>query len=222
MVLTHPSLVVLISGSGSNLQAIIDATASGLIQATICAVISNKKDAKGLKRAEQAGIPTAVIEHQHYKSRENFDRALMQRIDECQPDLVLLAGFMRILSDSFIEHYAGRLLNIHPSLLPKYKGLNTHQRALDAGDASHGASVHLVSSELDSGTVIIQAEVAVEPGDTAQTLASRVLEQEHKIYPLAVSLLTSGRLKTKGDALVLDGKPLPTPLLWKHNELVPA
>ena len=185
------SLVVLISGSGSNLQAIIDAIKNGYLHAEIKAVISNNATAKGLERAAIENITTHVIDHKRFPSRESFDQAMMQLIDPIKPELIILAGFMRILSSGFIEHYRHRLINVHPSLLPKYKGLNTHQLAIDNHDTIHGASVHYVNDELDSGPVVIQAQVAVDAGDTAETLAARVLIEEHKIYPMAIEMHTS-------------------------------
>jgi phosphoribosylglycinamide formyltransferase-1 len=179
-------IVVLISGSGSNLQAIIDATVRNELPVEIRAVISNKEDAYGLERARAAGIDTVVIDHTLFDGREAFDAELRHTIDSYQPGLVVLAGFMRILSDGFVHHYAGRMLNIHPSLLPRYKGTNTHARAIAAGDSEAGCSVHLVTAELDSGQVLLQARVPILDGDTAETLAARVLEQEHKIYPEAI------------------------------------
>ncbi len=179
-------LVVLISGGGSNLQAIIDAAADDGLPVEIRAVISNKADAYGLERARQASIETVVIDHTRFDSREAFDAELSRTIDGYQPQLVVLAGFMRILSDNFVHHYEGRMLNIHPSLLPRYKGTNTHARAIEAGDSEAGCSVHLVTAELDSGEVLLQARVPILEGDTAETLAARVLEQEHVIYPEAI------------------------------------
>jgi phosphoribosylglycinamide formyltransferase-1 len=179
-------IVVLISGSGSNLQAIIDATTRGELPVEIRAVISNKGHAYGLERARAAGIDTVVIDHTLFDGREVFDAELRRTIDSYQPGLVVLAGFMRILSDGFVHHYEGRMLNIHPSLLPRYKGTNTHARAIAAGDSEAGCSVHLVTAELDSGQVLLQARVPILEGDTAETLADRVLEQEHKIYPEAI------------------------------------
>jgi phosphoribosylglycinamide formyltransferase-1 len=179
-------IVVLISGSGSNLQAIIDATTRGELPVEIRAVISNKGDAYGLERARAAGIDTVVIDHTLFDGREAFDAELRRTIDSYQPGLVVLAGFMRILSDGFVLHYEGRMLNIHPSLLPRYKGTNTHARAIAAGDSEAGCSVHLVTAELDSGQVLLQARVPILEGDTAETLAARVLEQEHMIYPEAI------------------------------------
>jgi phosphoribosylglycinamide formyltransferase-1 len=183
-------VVVLISGSGSNLQAIIDAD----LPITIRAVISNRADAYGLTRAEQAGIPTAVLDHKAYPDRESYDAALQELIDSYQPGLLVLAGFMRILSDGFVRHYEGRMINIHPSLLPKYRGLDTHARAIAAGDAEAGCSVHFVTPELDSGPIIIQARVPILEGDTPETLAARVLEQEHRIYPEAIRRFAEGEL----------------------------
>lgn len=178
-------IVVLVSGSGSNLQAIIDA-ANDDLPVEIRAVISNRADAYGLERAKQAGIKTVVIDHTRYDGRAAFDAELQRIIDQYQPELVVLAGFMRILTDEFVNHYAGRMINIHPSLLPRYKGTNTHARAIEAGDTEAGCSVHLVTAELDSGPVLLQARVPILEGDTAESLAARVLEQEHRIYPEAI------------------------------------
>ena len=188
-------LVVLISGNGSNLQAIIDEIDNHNLPAQIVAVISNKADAYGLERAKKANIEQRILSHQNYASREQFDAALKDLVDGFQPDLVILAGFMRILSNEFVEHYLHKMMNIHPSLLPKYKGLNTHQRAIDAGDKEHGCSVHFVTPELDDGPVILQAIVTIEQNDTAETLASRVHEQEHKIYPQAIRLFAENKIK---------------------------
>lgn len=196
-------IVVLISGNGSNLQAIIDAIQAGL-PARICAVISNRPQAYGLSRAREAGIPVEVIDHRDYPSREAFDQALMARIDHYQPKLVVLAGFMRILTDEFVKHYSGRMINIHPSLLPRYQGLNTHQRVLDAGDDIHGVSVHFVTPELDSGPVILQAKIPVQANDDADTLAQRIHEQEHIIYPQVIRWFAEGRLHLQGNSVLLD------------------
>jgi phosphoribosylglycinamide formyltransferase-1 len=206
------SVVVLISGSGSNLQALIDATTNGL-PARIAAVISNRADAYGLERAQRAGIPTQVLSHKGYPDRESYDAALAERIDAYQPGLVVLAGFMRILSPGFVQHYRGRMLNIHPSLLPEFRGLHTHERALEAGVTEHGASVHFVTEELDGGPLIIQARVPVLPGDDPETLAARVLRQEHRIYPRAVEWFAQGRLRLDGGRVLLDGRPLERPAL---------
>ncbi len=206
------SIVALISGSGSNLQAIIDATANDL-PAKIAAVISNRDDAYGLERARTAGIETRVLDHKLHTSREAYDQALIELIDSFQPGLIILAGFMRILSPLFVQHYQGRLLNIHPSLLPKHKGLHTHQRALEAGDTVHGASVHFVTEELDGGPVILQAQVPVEADDTEEALAARVLKQEHIIYPQVVRWFAEGRVAINDNQLEMDGKPLDGPVI---------
>jgi phosphoribosylglycinamide formyltransferase-1 len=201
------NIVVLISGNGTNLQSIIDQIEQGRIPARITAVISNKGNAFGLQRAERAGIPAEVIDHRRFASREEFDRRLMERIDAHKPDLVVLAGFMRILTDEFVEHYNGRMINIHPSLLPKHRGLNTHQRALDEGDRVHGASVHYVVPELDSGPVILQAEVPVFDDDDAEQLAERVHRVEHIIYPESVRRIAEGRVELKDNIVLVDGRP---------------
>ncbi|MFT0623305.1 phosphoribosylglycinamide formyltransferase [Ectopseudomonas guguanensis] len=203
------NVVVLISGSGSNLQALIDSVAQDGNPARIAAVISNRADAYGLQRAKQAGIATELLDHKQFDGREAFDAALIQAIDAHQPDLVVLAGFMRILTPGFVQHYAGRLLNIHPSLLPRHKGLHTHQRALEAGDSEHGCSVHFVTEELDGGPLVVQAVLPVMADDTAESLASRVHQQEHKIYPLAVRWFAEGRLRLGAQGAMLDGEPLP-------------
>jgi len=181
-----PRIVVLISGSGSNMAAIADAVKQGDIDAEISAVICNRPEAPGLQKAKDRDIETQVIDHKEFASREDFDVALMRCIDDYQPDLVVLAGFMRILTADFVIRYHGRMLNIHPSLLPKYQGLNTHQRALDAGDEQHGVTVHFVTEELDGGPNVIQAVVPVYDGDDATSLQQRVHSQEHVIYPIAV------------------------------------
>ena len=204
-------VVVLISGGGTNLQALIDA-ANGGLPVEIRAVISNQPDAYGLERARRAGIPTEVLDHRDFPDREAFDKALERLIDGYRPGLVLLAGFMRILTPGFVEHYLGRMFNIHPSLLPKFQGLHTHRRALESGEEEHGASIHFVTEELDGGPVILQARVPVHPGDTEETLAARVLEQEHRIYPLAVKWFAEGRLALKDHQVLFDGKPLEKPL----------
>ncbi len=185
------NIVILISGSGSNMAAIVRAAAQGRwaerLSAQVAAVLSNRADAQGLVFAQDHGIATAVLDHKAYASREDFDAALMAEIDRHAPDLVVLAGFMRILTPGFVAHYAGRLLNIHPSLLPAFPGLNTHQRAIDAGCRFAGATVHQVTAELDHGGILAQAVVPVLASDTADTLAARVLTQEHLIYPQAVA-----------------------------------
>ena len=190
-------LVVLISGNGSNLQAIIDDIANNNLPAQVVAVVSNKADAFGLERAKKAGIEQRVLSPKEFADREQYDRALKDLIDEYQPDLIILAGFMRILSNEFVHHYLNKMMNIHPSLLPKYKGLNTHQRAIDAGDKKHGCSVHFVTPELDDGPVILQATVEIKDNDTAETLAKRVHEQEHKIYPEAIRMFAENKINIK-------------------------
>jgi phosphoribosylglycinamide formyltransferase-1 len=202
-------VVVLISGSGSNLQALIDSITSDDHPARIRAVISNRADAFGLERARKAGIDTRVLDHKVYADREAFDAALIEVIDAYAPRLVVLAGFMRILTPGFVRHYQGRLLNIHPSLLPKYKGLHTHQRALEAGDSEHGCSVHFVTEELDGGPLVVQALIPVESDDTPESLAQRVHVQEHRIYPLAMRWFAEGRLRLGQDGAELDGQALP-------------
>lgn len=205
------NLVVLISGSGSNLQAIMDAIACGHLDARVAAVISNKTSAYGLTRAQSAGIPTAVLQHRDYDSREAFDAQLQQLIDGFSPDCVVLAGFMRILSKGFVAHYQGRLLNIHPSLLPLHKGLDTHARALEAGDRQHGCSVHFVTDELDGGPVIAQGIVDVQPEDTPETLAERVHMAEHRLYPLVLSWLSQNKLCLNQGQIIFQGKALAEP-----------
>jgi len=202
-------IVVLISGSGSNLQAILDAIQAGRIEGRVSAVISNKAGVFGLERAETAGIATEVIDHKAFDSREAFDTELASRIDAYQPDLVVLAGFMRILTADFVRHYQGRLLNIHPSLLPKYKGLNTHQRALDAGDAEHGCTVHFVTEELDGGPLAVQGAVSIDADDNADSLQQKVHKVEHQIYPYTVELFCADRLAWSEQGVTLDGSPLP-------------
>ena len=201
-------VVVLLSGTGSNLQALIDSDDVKASPANIRAVISNRADAYGLQRAKDAGIDTRVLDHKAFEGREAFDAALIEVIDEFKPQLVVLAGFMRILSADFVRHYQGRLLNIHPSLLPKYKGLHTHQRALEAGDGEHGCSVHFVTEELDGGPLVVQAVIPVESDDSPHSLAQRVHAQEHRIYPLAVRWFAEGRLALDEQGALLDGQLL--------------
>jgi len=203
------NIVVLISGNGSNLQAIIDACKQKKINGTLRAVFSNKADAFGLERAREAGIAAHALSASQFASREAFDRELVQEIDAYAPDVVVLAGYMRILSPAFVAHYAGRLLNIHPSLLPKYPGLNTHRQVLENGDAEHGTSVHFVTDELDGGPVILQAKVPVFEGDSEEDVTARVQAQEHAIYPLVVSGFVDGRLAMRDGTAWLDGSPLP-------------
>ena len=209
---TSYKLVVLISGSGNNLQAIIDNIEAGNINAKIVAVISNRADAFGLQRAEKSGIEAKVLDHTHYGSRESFDKELQKLIDCYSPDLIVLAGFMRILSDDFVEHYTGKMINIHPSLLPLYKGLHTHQRALADYQSEHGASVHFVIPELDAGKVIIQGIVDVRVDDDEESLAKRVHQIEHKIYPHAVKILSEGLLKYNDGEILYNDKPMLKPI----------
>jgi phosphoribosylglycinamide formyltransferase-1 len=201
-------IAVLISGSGSNLQAFIDDAACGKLSAEIALVLSNRADAFGLQRAADAGIATAVLDHKAYEKREDFDRAMLDALAPHSVDLVILAGFMRILTPVFISTYSGRLLNIHPSLLPKYTGLHTHQRAIDAGDEWAGATVHFVTEELDGGPPIVQARVPILGDDNVESLAARVLEKEHRIYPLAAQWFAQGRLSLDARGTILDGEVL--------------
>ncbi|MCB1777698.1 MAG: phosphoribosylglycinamide formyltransferase [Candidatus Competibacteraceae bacterium] len=205
-------LVVLISGRGSNLQAILDQATSGELPVEVAAVISNRPGVQGLERARQASVPALELDHQNYPDRPEFEAALITLIDRQQPDLVILAGFMRVLTAGFTEHYRGRLFNIHPSLLPKFRGLHTHERAIDAEESEHGATIHFVTAELDGGPIIVQARVPVLPEDDPDTLAARVLEQEHRLYPQAIRWFAEGRLQLKGEQVWFDGKLLAEPL----------
>lgn len=212
------SIVILISGRGSNMELLLDAAASGALPVRVAAVLSNRPQAKGLEVAAAKGVATRVVDHQNYSRREDFDAAMAAEIDAHAPDLVVLAGFMRILSDAFVEHYAGRLINIHPSLLPAYPGLHTHRRALEDGVRVHGCTVHFVTPTLDHGPIVIQAAVPVLDGDDEVSLAARVLLQEHQIYPLAVRWFVEGRLKLQDGRVVFNtpqsaGSALVSPLL---------
>ncbi|MEH6652271.1 MAG: phosphoribosylglycinamide formyltransferase [Motiliproteus sp.] len=204
-----PKILVLISGSGSNLQAIIDGVKNQQIDANICAVISNRPDVKGLQRATDVGIEAITLDHTEFSSRELFDAEMIRLIDNQQPDLIVLAGFMRILTPEFTRRYEGRMLNIHPSLLPNYRGLRTHLRAIQAGDTEHGVTIHFVTEELDGGPLVIQAIVAIEADDNPISLAERVQAQEHIIYPLAVKWFVEGRLTYNNGQAEMDGQPLP-------------
>ena len=204
---------ILISGSGTNLQAFIDAVKAGDLALDLCLVFSNRPDAYGLERAEKAGIPTACIQHDNYPDRESFDRAVIAELDRFEPQLLILAGFMRILSPAFVDHYEGKILNIHPALLPKFPGLDTHQRVLDAGDEWHGSTVHFVTEELDGGPRILQGRLLVDPDESADDLQNRVQAIEHRIYPEAAGLVGSGRVVYgNGDALI-DGKLAGEPIV---------
>lgn len=204
-----PRLAVLISGKGSNLQSFIDAIQMNVIDAEIVCVISNNPDAPGLEKAEAAGIPCQALDHRQFPDRDSFDVALAELLEGYKPNLILLCGFMRILTPAFVERFAGMMMNIHPSLLPKYPGLHTQQRAIEAGDTKTGATVHFVTSELDGGPPIIQAEVPILEGDTAETLGSRVFEKENLIYPMAVRWYCQGRLSLSNGRACLFGRPLP-------------
>jgi phosphoribosylglycinamide formyltransferase-1 len=207
---------VLISGSGSNLQAFIDKAAQGEIDLDLRVVFSNKPDALGLTRAEAAGIATECLEHRNYADREAFDRAVAGVLDAYQPDLIVLAGFMRILSPWFVQHYAGRILNIHPALLPAYPGLDTHQRVLDAGEEWHGSTVHFVTEDLDGGPRILQGRLAVDSGETADELFARVQSIEHQIYPEAAHWFACGRLDVRDGVARLDGGLLDEPVVSNY------
>jgi phosphoribosylglycinamide formyltransferase-1 len=200
-------LAVLISGNGSNLQAIIDAIADGL-PAEICVVISNKEDAYGLERAKREEVPTEILLDTAAKNKKQYDQLLSQAIDRHHPELIILAGFMHILDADFVAHFKNRILNIHPSLLPKYRGLNTHAQVLAAGDAEHGATVHVVTPELDEGPILMQAKISISPGDDANILKNKIHMLEHKLYPETIRLCASGRVEFQDNAVLLDGDPL--------------
>lgn len=206
------NIVVLISGSGSNLQAILDACVTGQIRGRVSGVLSNRADAYGLVRAAAAGVPTATIANRDFSTREAFDAAMQRQIDAWRPDVVVLAGFMRILTPDFVRHYEGRLINIHPSLLPQYKGLHTHRRVLATGDRLHGCSVHFVNAELDGGPVIARGVIRVLPRDDEQMLTEKVHRVEHRLYPLVLSWMASGRLVYREGRPLLDGMDSPEPV----------
>jgi len=207
---------VLISGSGSNLQAFIDRVASHELALDIVQVFSNRSDAFGLARASKAGIATRCLPHDQYADRESFDHAMARELDDAKPELLILAGFMRILSPWFVAHYSGRILNIHPALLPAYPGLNTHQRVLDAGEQWHGCTVHFVTEQLDGGPRILQGRLAVQAGESAVDLARRVQAVEHRIYPEAAAMFASGRLEYRAGATWLDGERLQQPIIHDY------
>ncbi len=206
-------IVVLISGTGSNLRAIAEQVDDGALPVEIRAVLSDRADAPGLAWAAGAGLPTVALSPRGFPDRASYDRALAAEVERFQPGLVVLAGFMRILGDPFVDRFAGRLLNIHPSLLPKYRGLHTHRRALEAGEREHGASVHFVTRELDGGPVVLQARVPVRDGDDEVTLAARVLAEEHRIYPECIGWFAAGRLALRDGAAYLDGRRLDAPVI---------
>ncbi|WP_448505696.1 phosphoribosylglycinamide formyltransferase [Immundisolibacter sp.] len=205
-------LAVLISGRGSNLQAILDAIAAGRLAAQVVQVISNRPGAAGLDLAAASGLPTAVLDHRQYPDRAAFEQALIAQIDTAQPDLLVLAGFMRVLTADFVQRWRGRLINIHPSLLPAFAGLDTHARALAAGATEHGASVHFVTAAVDGGPLIAQARVPVMADDTPDSLARRVLCAEHRLYPQVIGWYAAGRLALDGEAVLLDGLPRKLPV----------
>lgn len=212
-------IAVVISGQGRNLQALIDHCRAGSIEGRIVEVLSNRADAAGLARAAEAGIRTQIVPHQQFATRDAFDSALAAALRHHQPDIVVLAGFMRVLGAAFIDEFHGRLLNIHPSLLPKYPGLKTHERALAAGDAEHGASVHFVTPQVDGGPVAVQGALSVRREDTPQTLAERVMQEvELKIYPQAVAWMARGALRLAGDRVMFEGAPLSKPLSMQNLE----
>ncbi|QIA63951.1 phosphoribosylglycinamide formyltransferase [Vibrio astriarenae] len=202
------SIVVLVSGNGSNLQAIIDACETNIDNGKVTAVFSNKATAYALERAEKAGAAANFLDPDAFDTRDAFDKELMRQMDEYQPDLIILAGYMRILSGEFVRHYLGRMINIHPSLLPKYPGLNTYQRAIHAGDEEHGTSVHFVTEQLDGGPVILQAKVPIFEEDNVESLTERVQTQEHKIYPMVAKWFVEERLEMRQGKAFLDGKQL--------------
>lgn len=202
------NIVVLVSGNGSNLQAIIDACEQRISNGKVTAVFSNKATAYALERAKNAGAEGIFLDPKAFETRDAFDHELMKQIDEYQPDLIVLAGYMRILSPEFVRHYMGRMINIHPSLLPKYPGLNTYQRAIHAGDEEHGTSVHFVTEQLDGGPVILQAKVPIFDDDTVELLTARVQTQEYRIYPLVVEWFVNGRLEMRNGKAYFDGEQL--------------
>jgi phosphoribosylglycinamide formyltransferase-1 len=206
-------IVVLISGTGSNLRAIADQARSGSLPVEIRAVVSDRAEAAGLAWAADAGIATVALSPRAFPDRAAYDRELAAQVERFRPGLVVLAGFMRILGDEFVDRFAGRLLNIHPSLLPKYRGLHTHRRALEAGDREHGASVHFVTRELDGGPVVLQVRVPVRDGDDEATLATRVLAEEHRIYPECIGWFATGRLQMRDGVVLLDGHRLESPVV---------
>ncbi|AWW34256.1 phosphoribosylglycinamide formyltransferase [Mannheimia varigena] len=200
--------VVLISGNGSNLQSIIDKQNLGQISGKICGVISNKADAYGLVRAKNEGIPTFVFSRKDYKSNLEMDLAIAEQIERLGAGLIVLAGYMKILTPEFTQRFEGKILNIHPSLLPKYPGLNTYQRAIEAGDSEHGTTIHFVNEEVDAGAVVLQAKVPIYPDDEVEDVMGRVVEQEHQYYPLVIEWFCSRRLVVKDGKAYLDGKEL--------------
>lgn len=211
------AIAVLASGRGSNLQALLDAIARGVLDARVVGVFSDRADAQALQRAREAGVPAEAIDPRAFGNRLAFDEAFFAAVDAVQPDLIVCAGYMRLISEAAVDAQRGRLVNIHPSLLPAFKGLRTHAQALAAGVAEHGASVHFVTPDLDGGPVIAQARVPVRPGDDTETLARRVLEREHPLLVGTVGLLAQGRVRLAGETVVFDGTPLAAPLQLGAN-----
>lgn len=212
-----PAVVVLISGEGTNLQALIDASRAGMLGARIAAAISDRAEARGLDRARRGGIEAVHVGREDFATREAYESALADVIDRHTPRAVVLAGFMRVLGSAFVQHYAGRMLNIHPSLLPRYRGLDTHRRVLDAGEREHGATVHFVTPELDAGPRVLQYRISVHPDDTPETLAARVHRGEYLILPRAASWLAAGRLRLENDQVILDDQPLSGPIVIEED-----
>ena len=212
-------VAILLSGRGSNARALMEAAANGRLGARVGQVISDRRDAPGLEEAKRRGIPTYVVAAAEFAARADFEQALAARLDglssgapAARADLIALAGFMRVLSAEFVRRFAGRIVNIHPSLLPAYKGLDTHRRVLEAGETRHGCSAHFITAALDAGPLIMQAEIAVTPGETPAQLAARVLREEHRLYPRAVALCCSGKITMQGDRCLLDGRVMTRPL----------
>ncbi len=214
---TRCKTAILISGSGTNLQAFIDRVDGGELELDLSVVLSNNSDAYGLIRAQDAGIPTALVDYRKFSDRDTFDRAMAEKLDAWRPDLLILAGFMRILSAGFVAHYAGRVLNIHPALLPLYPGVNTHQRVLDAGDEWHGSTVHFVTEELDGGPSIVQGRLPVGAGNSVAELAARVQAVEHQIYPEAADWVGQGRVEFRQGKTWIDGAPANEPIIQTYD-----
>jgi phosphoribosylglycinamide formyltransferase-1 len=214
----RPRIGVLISGEGTNLQALIDAASARKIAGGLALVVSNRADARGLERARAAGIPTLYLAAQRGAPRSSYDETLAVELEPHALDLIVLAGFMRIFTPAFVDRYRGRILNIHPSLLPKYPGLDTHRRVLESGDRTHGATVHFVTQDLDAGPPVIQYRIGVRPNETSESLAARVHAGEHLILPRAVDWFTSGRLRLEGDKVMLDGRQLEGPVIVEGEQ----
>ena len=210
-------LVVFISGNGSNLQAIIDAIESGRLNGRILAVISDQPDAYGLQRAQKHNIPAIILDHRKYSRRDEFDQALLQKVNELKPDYIVLAGFMRILGSDFVQAYEHKVLNIHPSILPDFKGLDTHRRALENGEKEHGVSIHLVTAELDDGPILLQGRYAVEKGDKVEDLQRKGHELEHLMFPALLQWISEGILQINGDSIVYQNQIMHQPVRFNHG-----